>query len=125
METVRKERAGRAGGSPPDAPSVVSHLPSPSEMLVWYTQSTCYLSSSNLLFYIRASAVAQRSRICLLCRRHRFDPWVRKIPWRRKRQPTPVFLSRESHGQRSLAGYSPWGYKELDTTEVTQHACTD
>ena len=42
------------------------------------------------------------------CRRHRFDPWVRKIPWRRSRQPTPVFLPGESHGQRSpLVGYSP------------------
>ena len=46
-----------------------------------------------------------------------FDPWVRKIPWRRAWQPTPVFLPEESHGQRSLAGYSPWGHKELDATE--------
>ena len=38
-------------------------------------------------------------------------PWVKKIPWRRKWQPTPVFLSGKSHGQRSLAGYSPWGHK--------------
>ena len=38
-------------------------------------------------------------------------------PWRRKWQPTPVFLSREFHGQRSLAGYSPWDHKELVTTE--------
>ena len=45
------------------------------------------------------------------------DPRVRKIPWRRKRQPSPVFLSGESHGQRSLVGYSPQGCKELDTTE--------
>ena len=37
-----------------------------------------------------------------------FDPWVRKIPWRRAWQPTPVFLPEEPHGQRSLAGYSPW-----------------
>ena len=43
------------------------------------------------------------------CRPLRFDPWLRKIPWRRKWQPTPTFLPRESHGQRSLAGYSPWG----------------
>ena len=46
-------------------------------------------------------------------------PWAGKICWRRARQPTPVFLPGESHGQRSLAGYSPWGHKELDTTEVT------
>ena len=48
-----------------------------------------------------------------------FDPWVGKIPWRRKWQPTPVFLPGESHGQRSLVGYSPWGPRESDTTEVT------
>ena len=46
-----------------------------------------------------------------------FDPWVGKILWRRKWQPTPVFLPGKSHGQRSLVGYSPWGRKELDTTE--------
>ena len=54
------------------------------------------------------------------CRRHKicgFVPWVSKIPWRRAWQPTPVFLSRESHGQRSLVGYSPWGGKGRDTTE--------
>ena len=45
------------------------------------------------------------------------DPWVRKIAWRRKWQPTPVFLPGKSHGRRSLAGYSPWGQKELDMTE--------
>ena len=38
------------------------------------------------------------------------------IPWRRKWQPTPVFLPRKSRGQRSLAGHSPWGHKELDRT---------
>ena len=45
------------------------------------------------------------------------DPWVRKISWKREWQPPPVFLPGESYGQRSLAGYSTWGYKELDTTE--------
>ena len=47
----------------------------------------------------------------------RFDPWVVKISWRRAWQPTPVFLPRESHEQRSLEVYSPWGHKELDMTE--------
>ena len=51
------------------------------------------------------------------CRRHRFDPWIRKIPWRMKWQPTPVFLPGKSHGQRSLMGYSPWGRMESDMTE--------
>ena len=55
--------------------------------------------------------------VCLQCGRPRFDPWVGKIPWRRKWQPTPVFLPGESHGRRSLVGYSPQGGKESDTTE--------
>ena len=46
-----------------------------------------------------------------------FDPWVRKIPWRRKWQPTPVLLPGKSHGQRSLVDYSSWDRKESDTTE--------
>ena len=46
-----------------------------------------------------------------------FDPWVKKIPWRRKWQPTPVFLPGKFHGQRSLAGCRPWGRKESDTAE--------
>ena len=51
-----------------------------------------------------------------------FSPQVRKIPWRRAWQPTPVFLPGESQGWKSLEGYSPWGRTELDTTEVTEHA---
>ena len=47
--------------------------------------------------------------------------WVRKIPWRRAWQPTPVLLPGESHGQRRLAGYSPWGHKESDTTRLLTH----
>ena len=50
------------------------------------------------------------------CRRCGFDPWVRKIPWRRKWQPTPVFSPGKSHGQRNPAGSSLWGNKESDTT---------
>ena len=46
------------------------------------------------------------------CRRHGLNLWVGKIPWRKKCQPTSVFLSGKSHGQRSLAGYSPWGHKK-------------
>ena len=42
------------------------------------------------------------------------DPWVRKIPWRRRWQPTPVFLPTECNGQKSLAGNSPWSHKELE-----------
>ena len=45
-------------------------------------------------------------------RRPGFDPWVGKISWRRAWQPTPVFMAGESHEQKSLQGYSPWGHKE-------------
>ena len=55
------------------------------------------------------------------CGRPGFHPWFQKIPWRRAWQPTPVFLPGEFHGQRNLVGYSPWGHKELDTTEQLTH----
>ena len=58
---------------------------------------------------------------CMRHKRLRFNPWVEKIPWRRKWQPTPVFLPGESHAQRSLLGYSPWDHKESDTNEATWH----
>ena len=56
-------------------------------------------------------------RQCRRLKRRGFDPWVGKIPLRRKWQPTPVFLPGESHEQRSLVGYSGWGPKESDTTD--------
>ena len=58
------------------------------------------------------------------CKRCRFDPWVRKSPWRRKWQPTPVFLSRKFHGQRSLVGNSPWGYKTVKHNRACAHTHT-
>ena len=61
----------------------------------------------------------------LSCQRRslEFDLWVGKIPWKRKWQPTPVFLLEKFHGQKSLVGYSPWGRKESDMTEAYMHAC--
>ena len=47
-----------------------------------------------------------------------FGPWVRKIPWKRAQQPTPLILPGESHGQRSLIGYSPKGHKKPESTSV-------
>ena len=61
---------------------------------------------------------------CRRLKRHRFDPWVGKIPWSRKWHPTPVFLPGKFYGQRNLEGYSPWGQKESDTAErlsTSQH----
>ena len=68
----------------------------------------------------RAPQVALVVKPTCRCRRQKrrgFSPWVRKIPWRTAWQPTPVFLPGESHGQRSLEGHSPQGYKESDMTE--------
>ena len=62
-----------------------------------------------------------KKKKCLQCERLRFTPWVRKIPWRREWLPSPVFLPRESHGQRSLAVYHPWGHQESETTGRLAH----
>ena len=56
------------------------------------------------------------------CKRPGFDPWVRKIPWRRKWQATPVSLPGESHQEGSLVGYSPQGRKELDMTKQLKNS---
>ena len=62
-----------------------------------------------------AQWVKEHAWQCGRPRRHGFDPWVGKIPWRRAWQPTLVFLPGEAHGQRSLAGYSPWGLQKSRT----------
>ena len=54
------------------------------------------------------------------CQCRRFLPWVRKIPWRKKWQPTPVFLPGKSHGQRSLVGHGPWNLKRVRHDLVTK-----
>ena len=59
---------------------------------------------------------------CRRCKRHMFDSWVWKIPWSRKKwQLAPVFLPGKFHGQRSLAGYSPWSCQELEHNWATEH----
>ena len=64
----------------------------------------------------------RRLSVCLQCRRPGFNPWIGKISWRRKWQPTPVLLPGESQGWRSLIGYSPWGRKEsIRLSDFTFH----
>ena len=99
----------------------------PGHMLpVGCTSSSCQQYMSPLYFICTANksfpggSVVKESTC--QCRRHRihgFVPWVKKISWRRKWQPTPVVSPGKSHGQRRLAGYSPWGPKESDMTEHT------
>ena len=105
--------------------------------------STCYLAGSRqrqsrtcpsshivLCLFESALSVTMGSLVTQLVKNMpamwetRFDPWVGKVPWRRRNwQPTLVFLSGESHGQRSLIGYSPWGRKDSDTTEQVTLIC--
>ena len=84
------------------------------------TMSVCFLTLSTLEIMCSKKASPGGSggkESTCQCRKCGFDPWVGKMPWRRKWQPTPVFLARKSHGPRSLVGYHPWGCKELDMTE--------
>ena len=71
-----------------------------------------------VLCWHEASLVVQTVSVCLQCERPGFDPWIGKIPWRRKWQPTPVLLALKIPWTEELgAGYYPWGHKELGTTE--------
>ena len=95
---------------------LVNNLPGMQETPVWFLGqedplekgSATHSSIPGLSWWLRWSPAKRGPG---------FDPWVGKIPWRREQLPIPVFLPRESHGQRSLVGYSPWGCKELDTNE--------
>ena len=75
----------------------------------------CYFRSASQVALVVKNLPANAGDV----RNVSFTPGSRKIPWRKAWQPTPVFLPEESHGQRSLVGYGPQGYKESDTTEAT------
>ena len=80
----------------------------------------------NMYCFFRASPVSQQWRIhlqCRRCRRRGFDPWVWKISWSRKWQPTPVFLPGKSHGWRIMAAYRPWGAKSQTWLSNWTHTC--
>ena len=88
-----------------EGPSIITRVPQP-------TQPQCPLLASLVAQAVKNPPAMQETRGLSL---------VGKIPWRRKWQPTPVFLPGESHGQRSLVGYILWGHKESDTTERLTH----
>ena len=75
----------------------------------WERRKFCHLQQHSI-------SVKEPACQCRRCKRCGFNSWVGKIPWRRAGQPTPLFLPGESHGQRSLVGYSPWCHKALDRT---------
>ena len=85
-------------------------------LTLWHSKHFISIISFNPYITLGKKPTCQ----CRRPKRHGFNLWVRKIPWRRKWQCTPVFLPGKFHGQRSLAGCGPWGRKESDTTE---HAC--
>ena len=107
--------------------SVLSLLPdtcnSPSFLLLFCPSWVTNIRQKCLWSFPSGSAGKEPNCQCRKYKRHEFYPLgifiplVGKIPWKRKWQPTPVFLPGKSHEQRSLAGYSPWGHKESDTTE--------
>ena len=95
--------------------------------LLWYWFSIYLLPTLCLDGLPRWYNGKQNTCQCRRRKRFRFNPWVGKIPWRRKWQPTLVFLPGKFHGHRGLLGYSPWVRKELDTTEQLSahtHMCT-
>ena len=81
-----------------------------------------YISTENIWGFPGGTNGKEHTCQYRRCKRHAFNCWIRKIPWRRAWQPTPVSYPGESHGQRSLVGYSPQGLKESDMTEATYHA---
>ena len=94
-------------------------------VFIWYTiyplrlSKICHPSKLMFPYPCKGSLNTAEIRNSSQCRRHKrgeFDPWVRKTPWRRAWQPTPALLPGGSHGQRSLAGYSPRGRREADMT---------
>ena len=84
------------------------------------TNAHCYVWS--LLVSHSVSFGKEPAHQCRRYKRFRFDLWVGKIPWRRAWQPIPVFLPGESDGQRSLAGFIPWGRKKLDMTQLLNNS---
>ena len=83
-----------------------------------------YVYTYTTLRYVWSFLVAQIVKNLPAMQETRVDPLVGKIPWRRQWQSSPIFLPGEFHGQRSLAGYSPWGHKESDATERLTHSAT-
>ena len=81
-------------------------------MVCWYLLTSA--TSIGLPWWLSGKEPARQ------CRRHRFNSWVRKIPWTGKWQPTPVFLPGKIHGQRSLTGYYLWSHKRVRHNLVTK-----
>ena len=103
---------------PSQLPPALYHIPNSGQSpLVLRTLAPCEDCSHSTSGFMSGKKVAQMVKNLPAMQRLRFNPWVKKIPWRREQLPTSVFLPRESQGQRTLVGYSPWGHKESATTQ--------
>ena len=103
-------------------PCLLSNTPHPPFLLAHHfccPQGVVYSSYLGALGLPRWHSGKEPSCQCKRYKKLKFDPWVRKIPWRKAWQPTPVFLPGEPQGWRSLVGCCLWGRTESDTTEVT------
>ena len=115
---------GDVVGLVPDHCNKVNIVIKVSHLNFWFPNA--YTSYLYTLLWSRLSQWLSDERLPAMqeTRRCGFNPWIWKIPWMRKWQPTPWFLHGESHAQRSLVHYSPWGHKEWDTTEATKPFCS-
>ena len=96
------------------------HMGTQKDAHVYKTHAYLYMC----MIHTGASPVAQKVKNLPAVWETRVEPWVRSIPWKRKWQPTPVFLPGESHGRRSLAGYSPWGCRvKLLCSLIHSYSC--
>ena len=89
----------------------------------WFSERLTDFHLSDLIFPPGLPGGANSKEFACKYKRHRLDPWVGNISWKRKWHPTPVFLPEEFHGQRSLVGHSPQHHKEQNMTEGLGHAC--
>ena len=80
-------------------------------LMTWYFK----IRTSQMAQWVKNAPAVQETRRC------GFNPWIRTILWRRKKQPTSAFLPEKSHGQRTPAGYSPQGHKEIQLSTSTTH----
>ena len=113
---------GRSPGEGNGYPLQFSCLENPTDRGVWRAHSPWGHKEWDMTKRLTLSFFFSRCHGASL--ETQFYPWVGKLLWRRKWPPTAVFLPGESLGQRSLAGYSPWDWKESDMTEVNEHAHT-
>ena len=112
-------------GKPQYSSTVFAFIYSLSCVWLFYDPLNCSLPGSCFLVLPRGRSGKESVCQCRRCKRCRVNPWARKILWGRKWQPAPVFWLGKFHGQSSLAGDSPWGYRESHTTgHVLAHTHT-